>query len=223
MALTCEHASQRMPEPWEWPAADHWLVGTHWAYDIGAAELVRELVEEVGGVAVLSRFTRLLADPNRPEGSPTLFRTAADGHAVELNRGLSEAERERRLERLWRPYHRAVDEAVAGSRSAVALSVHTFTPVYEGAQRRLEVGVLFDREQELARALGDALAAEGLWVELNEPYSGKEGLIYAIDRHARAHGRRAVELEVRQDLAVDDFFRARLVRTVARWLTSLCA
>ena len=34
--LTCEHASQRLPEGWSWPAPDRRLVGTHWAYDLGA-------------------------------------------------------------------------------------------------------------------------------------------------------------------------------------------
>lgn len=219
IVVTCEHASERMPEPWEWPAADRWLVGTHWAYDIGAAELTRDLVEDLGGTAVLSRFSRLLADPNRPEGSPTIFRAEAEGHPVELNRGLSDDERERRLVRLWRPYHRTVSAVVRASEAPVLMSLHTFTPVYEGESRDLEVGVLFDTEEELAASLAEALREAGLHVALNEPYSGREGLIFAIDRHARAHDRRAVELEVRQDLAVEEVFRRRLVSALGPWLS----
>ena len=219
IVVTCEHASERMPEPWEWPAADRWLVGTHWAYDIGAADLTRELVEDLGGVALLARFSRLLADPNRPEDSPTLFRELAEGHPVELNRDLSAEERERRLFRLYRPYHRTASEVVAESDTPIVMSLHTFTPVYEGEPRELEVGVLFDTEQELAESLAAALREVGLRVALNEPYSGQQGLIFAVDQHARAHGRHAVELEVRQDLAVEEVFRRRLVSALGPWLT----
>jgi len=63
--LTCEHASERMPEPFRFPEEDAWLVGTHWAYDLGAADLTRELADAIGAAAVLSRFSRLLIDPNR--------------------------------------------------------------------------------------------------------------------------------------------------------------
>lgn len=223
LVLTAEHASERMPAPWEWPEADRWLVGTHWAYDIGAAELTRELAEGLGATAILARFTRLLADPNRPESDPTLFREVAEGHPVALNQSLSPEERARRLERLWRPYHAAVDEAVRGSHAPLVLAIHTFTPIYEGEVRELEVGVLFDREEDLAVELADALRAVGLNVALNEPYSGRAGLIYSAHRHAETHGRRALELEVRQDLAVEEVFRARLIGVLGRWLPPVIA
>ena len=54
IVLSCEHASMRLPEPWAWPAADHWLVGTHWSYDLGIADLVRILSRRTGWPAVLS-------------------------------------------------------------------------------------------------------------------------------------------------------------------------
>jgi predicted N-formylglutamate amidohydrolase len=223
LVLTCEHASERMPAPWEWPAADRWLVGTHWAYDIGAAELTRDLHAALGGTAVLSRFTRLLADANRPEDDPTLFRAEAEGHPIELNRELSADERAQRIERLWRPYHAAVDRALGPSSAPLVLAVHTFTPVYEGQLRELEVGVLFDREEDLAVELAAELSSKGLRVELNEPYSGRAGLIYSADRHAKVHARRALEIEVRQDLAVEDVFRRSLVRVLSAFLPGVNA
>ncbi len=45
-------------------------------------------------------------------------------------------------------------------------------------------------------------------------YSGRAGLIYCAKRHAVAHGRRAIELEVRQDLAVEPGVRQRVVAAV---------
>jgi predicted N-formylglutamate amidohydrolase len=213
--FTCEHGAEQLPAPWAWPESDAWLRGTHWAYDPGAADLSRELARALDTVAVIARFTRLLADPNRPEDSPDLFRRAAEGRPVALNAAIDSAERERRLA-WWRGYHAAVDREVRASPALVVFSVHTFTPVFDGVARPMEAGVLFDEEEALAHALRDALAATGFRVAMNEPYSGKLGLMYSVDRHARAHGRRAIELELRQDLSVDPGARRRVVGAVAR-------
>lgn len=213
--LTCEHASERLPEGYAWPAADERLVGTHWAFDLGAADLTRELAAALRAPAVLSRFSRLLVDPNRPLGDATLFRTEAEGAPVELNRDLGEAERTHRLDRYHRPYHEAIHQRLAGHGSSVLFSIHTFTPVYEGQVRKMEVGVLFDTQEALAIELAEAIRAAGFETRLNEPWSGRDGLIYSAEHHAAAHGKRALELEVRQDLAVRPEVRARLVEALA--------
>jgi len=215
--LTCEHASQRLPEGYKWHPADRRLVGTHWAYDLGAAEITEELATVIGAPAVLSRFSRLLIDPNRSESSETLFLAEAEGIPVELNRDLLEEERNRRIERFHRPYHEAIDTRLGRSRAEIVFSIHSFTPVWAGKPRPMEVGVLFDEEEELAERLERILRDAGFATAMNEPYSGKAGLIYSAGRHARAHGRRALELEVRQDLSVRPDFRARLVEALARF------
>jgi predicted N-formylglutamate amidohydrolase len=82
----------------------------------------------------------------------------------------------------------------------------------------MEIGVLFDEEEELAAKVRTDLASDGFHVAMNAPYSGKDGLMYSVDRHAKRHGRRALELEVRQDLAVQADVRARIARSVRRTL-----
>src|SRR5690606_25270112 len=117
--LTCEHASERLPAGYEWPAGDRRLVGTHWAFDLGAAAITEELAAALRAPAVLSRFSRLLIDPNRPADSDTLFRAEAEGEPVELNRDLDEAERQRRLERFHAPFHEAIHQRLVGHGSEV--------------------------------------------------------------------------------------------------------
>ncbi len=39
--LTCEHASNRLPTPYQWPSADNRLVEDHWAYDPGSEAFTR--------------------------------------------------------------------------------------------------------------------------------------------------------------------------------------
>ncbi|MEQ9320232.1 MAG: N-formylglutamate amidohydrolase, partial [Polyangiaceae bacterium] len=97
LVLTCEHASAELPDPWSWPVGDEWLTRTHWAVDLGAEELTRELAEAMGAGAAICGFSRLLIDPNRPLGSPELIRTTAEGRVVSFNASVDAEERARRV------------------------------------------------------------------------------------------------------------------------------
>jgi predicted N-formylglutamate amidohydrolase len=213
--LTCEHASNVVPPPWAWPPDDRWLIDTHWAIDLGIGDVTRDLARAIGAPAVLARFSRLLCDANRPLDAPTLFREVADGRTVQLNQDLTEHERHERISRLHQPYHEVADGLLRRYPRAVVLSMHSFTPIYEdGPPRPMQIGVLFDREEQISVAIGESLARQGYVVALNEPYSGKDGLIYSAERHATRHGRRALELEIRQDLALDVNARPALVHSL---------
>jgi predicted N-formylglutamate amidohydrolase len=134
-----------------------------------------------------------------------------------MNQRVDAIDRDRRLA-FWEKYHHALHCEVERSPAEILLAVHTFTPFYDGERREMEIGVLFDEEEELAARVRADLASEGFHVAMNAPYSGRDGLMYSVDRHARQHGRRALELEVRQDLAVQRDVRARIARSVRRTL-----
>lgn len=216
--ITCEHASAAFPSPWTLSAEDSWLEGTHWTFDLGARDLAGDLCEILETIGVLARFSRLVADPNRPTESTDLFRASAEGRPIAMNRNVDAIDRGRRLA-LWEKYHHALHREVERSPAELLLAVHTFTPLYEGMPREMEIGVLFDEEEALAETVRADLAAEGFHVAMNAPYSGKDGLMYSVDRHAKHHGRRALELEVRQDLAVQHDVRRRIARCVRRSLS----
>jgi predicted N-formylglutamate amidohydrolase len=138
----------------------------------------------------------------------------AEGRQIALNRNIDDTERERRLTHLWRPYHDAIDRAIAASSAHIVFAIHSFTPIFAGVPRDVQIGVLFDEEEELAERARRALLSTELEIRMNEPYSGREGLIYSARHHAIARGRRALELEIRQDLATDPAIRARVVRAL---------
>jgi predicted N-formylglutamate amidohydrolase len=156
-----------------------------------------------------------LIDPNRSLDQPDLFRSAAEGRAIRLNQGLDEAERARRIDQYYKPFHSALDQALARCHAPLLFSIHSFTPNYEGEVRSVEIGVLFNHEEEHAHALSAALARAFTGVCENEPWSGKGGLIYSAETHAARYGRVALELEVRQDHLEDARYRARLVPVLA--------
>ena len=218
VVLTCEHASPALPDPWAWHADDQWLAETHWASDLGAAAFARRLARRLVVPAVLSRFSRLLVDPNRPLDSDTLFRREADGRAVRLNQSIDAGERQRRLDCFYHPYHRAVSAMVEQSTAEIVFGIHSFTDEYEGRARTLEVGVLYDRDEALALRLVEHLRNAGFVTAPNEPYSGRNGLAYSPVLHAAEFGRRALEIEVRQDLVVDDTFASRLIDALGSFL-----
>ena len=213
-ALTCEHASEDFFSPFALPRQDDFVLGTHWAFDLGARDLTLELARRLHAPAVLARFSRLLVDPNRPLTSETLFRGQAEGQTLALNDNLSDADRTVRLRSLYHPFHERVRTICSASSIDTIFAIHTFTPVYEGNARALEIGVLWNREDELGSALVEHLRACGFRTEANEPYSGKDGLIYVAESHADALGKCALELEVRQDLAVNADFRKTLIEAL---------
>jgi predicted N-formylglutamate amidohydrolase len=221
--FTCEHATNELPE-WEPEPEERALLAEHWGWDIGAADLARALAELTGSCAVLSRFSRLVCDPNRDPAEPSFVVREIEGRRLAWNRSLDAAELRRRVARYFDPYHAAIDAAI---RARLALgtevrlvAVHSFTPVHLGEARPMEVGVLFDEFHQEAWRLEGALAAEGFAAAQNAPYSGLDGLIYSARRHGRAHGLVYLELEVRQDLIATPPSARGVAERVARALAA---
>jgi predicted N-formylglutamate amidohydrolase len=206
LLLLCDHASNRVPPPYDLglPAS---AFERHIAYDIGCAELTRRLAALSGAPALMTRFTRLLIDPNRGEDDPTLVMRLSDGAIVPGNAAVDVAERARRIDRFHRPYHDAIaaelDAMLAAGTAPAVVSIHSFTPAWKGNPRPWHVGILWDSDPRLNRPLIDALSAEGdVVVGDNEPYDGalKNDTMY---RHATRRGLAHTLIEVRQDLIAD--------------------
>jgi len=215
--ITCEHASNELPEGWSWKDGDERLQNMHWAYDLGATEITEELVAACSAVGVLSNFSRLLIDANRDLTQENLFRTVADGLPVQLNQNLTRKEEERRIRGFWEPFHTEIDRISQGLKPRFLLSVHSYTPLYEGEPRDVQIGVLHDnRNPELAsqwcKRLGEL---SGMDVRINEPYTGMDGYMYSASIHAERADCPTIEMEFRQDLLVDPETRGKLTQ----WMT----
>jgi predicted N-formylglutamate amidohydrolase len=83
--------------------------------------------------------------------------------------------------------------------------MHSFTPVFMGATRPWQAGVLYNRDPRFARLLMALLKNEsGLVVGDNEPYSVTDASDYTIPVHGERRGLHHVAIEIRQDLIADD-------------------
>ena len=218
--LTCDHASPKLPAPLCWAADDLRLAGTHWSFDLGAAQLTRELALLLKVPAVLARFSRLLADANRRETAPEIFRPQAEG-PVALNADRSTSTLESRLSRYYRPYHDAVRQQALAAPQAILVGMHTYTPEPNGQERQMEIGILFNAHEELAHRLEHALQNCGFRIAMNEPYSGYDDLMWGVQQHGEALGRPYFSLEIRQDLACNRETRNAIANALANALRSL--
>lgn len=208
MVLVADHAGRELPDEYRDLGLPRSEFDRHIAYDIGVEGVTRALAHKLGVPAVMARFSRLLIDPNRGEDDPTLIRQLYDGTIIPANYPLGIEERERRLERYYRPYHEAVGSVIA-SVAAMAgaapfiFSVHSFTPSMQGRARPWHAGVLWDNDPRVVRPLIDLLEAEpGIIVGDNEPYDGalRGDTLYS---HATVNGYAHALLEIRQDLIAD--------------------
>jgi predicted N-formylglutamate amidohydrolase len=207
--LVCDHASRRVPKALGDLGLPPTAFDRHIAWDIGAAEVARQLAEAFDAPLVMSGYSRLVLDPNRATDNPTAIPAVSDGQHVPANEALPPVERARRIEALFEPYHAAIAAALATFKRRkivpAVISVHSCTPVFQGFARPWHVGVLWNRDGRLARPLIERLAAisvagKGIAVGDNQPYSGQGGEGYTVKRHAEAAGLPHVTLEIRQDL-----------------------
>jgi predicted N-formylglutamate amidohydrolase len=197
IVCVADHASNAVPGDIELGIPDP-LLDEHIAVDIGTAAIAERLACDHAIPAHIATISRLVCDLNREEDAPGLVPDSSDGHAIPGNVG---ADREERLNRFHRPYHRALDEWLAASEPRLILSLHSFTPRLNSRDepRPWEVGVLYNQDDRAARIAIALLAATGLQVGDNLPYSGRD-LNYTMNRHAEAHGRPYLGVELRQDL-----------------------
>jgi predicted N-formylglutamate amidohydrolase len=212
IACVVDHASNAVPQDITLGIPAH-LLHEHIALDIGTAAIAELMARDHTIPAHIAAVSRLVCDLNREESAPGLVPKASDGHPIPGNVG---ADREGRLNRFHRPYHTALAEWLEAAQPALILSLHSFTPRLEtsDAARPWEVGVLYNEDDRAARIAIPLLAAQGLNVGDNLPYSGRD-LNYTMNRHAEAEGRPYLGIELRQDLVQSPQDQARYAAILA--------
>lgn len=205
LVVTCEHGGNLVPEEYAELFRPHAeVLKTHRGHDIGALDLAKLMASAARAPLYFSTTTRLLIDLNRSLGHPSLF--------SEATRGLSAIERQRMLDVHYRPYREDVEQAIAelALKSRVLhLSIHTFTPVLQGAVRKADVGLLYDPSRqferkfcgEWARALSTRDST--LVVRRNYPYRGvADGFVTYLRKRLPERRYAGVELEVNQKFPI---------------------
>lgn len=204
--LICEHASNRLPRTLGMLGLPQSELMRHIAWDLGAEPVARRLSRLMDAPLVLQRYSRLAYDCNRPPDAPDAMPEISETTDIPGNRDLSPADKLARIREIYRPFHGAITDlldgrAAAGVRSMV-VSIHSFTPVYKGVRRAVELGILHDQDARLSRKL--ITSFPGVDARLNEPYGPTDGVLHTLTLHAAPRLLRRVMIEMRNDLIADE-------------------
>ncbi len=207
--IVCEHASRVLPERLGTLGLSEEALSSHIAWDPGALAVAERLSRSLDATLVHQRFSRLAYDCNRPPEAPGAMPDVSEIYDIPGNRDLSPEARDARTQALYRPFHARIEEIVAerqarGQQTAL-LTMHSFTPVYHGVKRAVEIGVLHDADSRLADAmLARATDTKLYRVARNEPYGPADGVTHTLQLHGLRHGLPNVMIEVRNDLISDE-------------------
>ena len=205
--LTCDHAANRIPKRLQALGLDPVDLERHIAWDIGAAGVTALLAGQLDAVAILQNYSRLIIDCNRPPEVESSIAKISEHTDIPGNLGLSDADRAARVAEIFQPYHDRIAQELDRRRDAnipaVVIAVHSFTPIFKGSARSWQAGVLYNRDDRMAKPMLKLLRSEGLVVGDNEPYALGDASDYTIPVHGEKRGLPHVEIEIRQDLIAD--------------------
>jgi predicted N-formylglutamate amidohydrolase len=221
--LTADHAGRAIPRRLGRLGLPPSELERHIAWDIGIAGVTEKLAAALDATAVLQEYSRLVIDCNREPGWATSIPAVSELTAIPGNENVPPAERAARRRAVFLPYHdcikKLLDRRDAAARRTVLIAMHSFTPVFKGEPRNIDVGILYNRDARFADILLGLLRAEGdLVVGDNAPYAITEASDYTVPVHGEGRGLPHVEIEIRQDLIGDDDGQAAWAARLARLL-----
>ena len=220
--LVCEHASRLLPKALGTLGLSEDALSSHIAWDPGALAVSRLMARSLDATLIFQRFSRLVYDCNRPPDSPAAMPEKSEVFDISGNVGLDQAARDARTEALYLPFRDRLSRLVRGrveaGRAPVIVTMHSFTPVYFGLPRAVEIGILHDSDSRLADAMLTAAGAGSLYdIRRNEPYGPQDGVTHTLREHGVSQGVPNVMIEVRNDLIQDEADQG----VVAGYLTGL--
>lgn len=202
VVLVCEHAGRRIPVRLGTLGLSEADLSRHIAWDIGAEGVSRMLSRLLDAPLVLQRYSRLVYDCNRPPEALDSIPVVSETTPIPGNEKLDPQDRLQRINEIYRPLHGAIstllDGRAAERRPTFFVTIHSFTPVYKGKERKLDLGILHDRDTRLADRLLKNFPK--LDVRRNEPYGPQDGVCHTLNLHAGVRNLPYAMIEIRNDL-----------------------
>jgi predicted N-formylglutamate amidohydrolase len=201
IVLVCEHASNFVPPNFNGLGLSEKQLQSHIAWDPGALDTAKLMVSKLGATLVASEVSRLIYDCNRPPHSSTAIPLSSEQQSIPGNSSITPADKEQRVETYYRPFEAALTQCIDSLVSPLVVTIHSFTPVYLGKKRDVEIGVLYDTDQRFADAFMRQAGDQPRFnIQRNQPYAPKDGVTHTLTHHALSRGLLNVMLEIRNDL-----------------------
>lgn len=172
LIITCEHAGNYVPKEYDaiFSGQDE-ILHSHRGWDPGAWDITKYLSEQMSVPTFGCFTTRLLVEVNRSLHHPQLF--------SQFTMQLNEDKKSKLLNNIYFPFRMEVINTLKKlSAPVLHLSVHSFTPVFNGYIRQTDIGILFDPERNNEHNFGKTWrkTLEGKLpsynIQFNNPYQG---------------------------------------------------
>lgn len=202
VVLICDHAAYRVPSRLGTLGLTEDQLMTHIGWDPGAAEVALLLSSMLDAPLLMSGYSRLVIDCNRPLQSSESIVSESAGIIVPGNRAVTDEERSKRIESLFKPYHHAIDELLNTrvDRPAVILSIHSFSADLNDKLRPWHIGISARHNSKLAQLIIAELSRDAsIKVGDNQPYEIEDDVDYSLPFHAESRCLPYVMIEIRQD------------------------
>ncbi|KIC43123.1 N-formylglutamate amidohydrolase [Ruegeria sp. ANG-R] len=201
--VVCEHASRRIPDALRDMGLSQSALCSHIAWDPGALPVAQAVADQMSAALVFGGVSRLVYDCNRPPEASDAMPARSEDIVIPGNADLSEMERETRVAEVYTPFCSELRGMLDRFSDTLELmvTIHSFTPVYRGQSRSVELGVLHGEDDRFALEMMETAAPNlMLTTRLNEPYSAADGVAHTLDFHAAPRGLLNVMIEIRNDL-----------------------
>lgn len=220
--VVCEHASCFIPPELNSLGLDAGSLKSHIAWDPGALAVAEGISNKLDAVLVASQISRLVYDCNRPPGAAGAIPAKSEIFDIPGNQKLGQAERDSRIAQVYEPFRAGLASVIAAANDpAIIVTIHSFTPIYDGKTRDVELGILHDTDSRLA----DAMLMNTHWhtsldVRRNEPYGPDDGVTHTLRENAIAAGLHNVMIEIRNDLVTTPREQDAMAATLSGWIIS---
>ena len=219
LVVVCEHASHYIPAELQGLGLTSSEQVSHVAWDPGAMPVAQMISQRLDAPLVASCVSRLVYDCNRPPEAPDAMPSRSEVIDVPGNAHLTPQDRAARTERYYKPFRDTLHKTLKAKADAMVVTVHSFTPVYHGKQRHVEIGILHDTDTRLADAMLDCAGRHTPHVVLrNAPYGPQDGVTHTLKEHALPQNRPNVMLELRNDLIATPASQAAMADMLSGWL-----
>ncbi|MGV6812207.1 MAG: N-formylglutamate amidohydrolase [Brevirhabdus sp.] len=219
--FVCEHASNRIPDGLNNLGVSDEVIESHVAWDPGAFGVAEALARLVPAPLFAGNVSRLVYDCNRPPEAASAVPERSEVYDIAGNQGLAQVARAGRVRGVYEPFSQGLSDAIRNHSETLRLmvTIHSFTPVYNGHERKVEIGILHGKDERFAHSMMKDLPAGAGWdIRLNEPYGAADGVAHTLDAHGHANGLLNVMIEIRNDLIRTSKNQVDMAEFLAPWI-----
>ncbi len=203
--LICEHATNYIPDEFNALGLTEEAATSHAAWDPGALDVACQMARKLDAPLISASVSRLLYDCNRPPQAIDAIPAKSEKYEIPGNKNLTDIERSERVRQIYRPFYDFINEFLNKSpKIAAIVTVHSFTPVFNGEARAVDIGLLHDKDPAIAEAILNSSSKKGgLQIRMNEPYSSSDGVTHTLGEHGTKRGLPSAMIEIKNSLVTN--------------------